>query len=268
MLAALFTLFTPCSTVQAYLTDSHDARTVPLGDLELELQPVGYYWDPLSDYDDSVYITPSLSLYAGLSDWLDVILRARGYSSSEGYRVEDLSAHFRVMLRRGGYGDADDTGDTRPNLALQIGAHFPSYNGRSPTDRGWWLDGAPSLGDWGVSVGVLRSQQWENITLHMNSVFELRDNFRKVGNFSSVVLEGPADWAVRPTLEVYADFLFESLDFAELSSLVGVVADVSENWSLMGGVRVGELILGPDIEIRFSVWTSFTLVRPREPSTP
>ncbi len=256
-MAVLFTHFAPCSTARAYLTDSNDARTVPLGNLELEIQPLGY-WHSFHEDGGYEFIAPSATLYVGLSDWMDAIVMGRGYVGGEAsyYAVDGVAALFRFMLRRGSY---DEGGAAGPSLALQVGAYFPGYDnyGYRPT----W-----GLGDWGMTVALLGSHEGENIAVHVNAQFDLRDGLDTMATFNSVVLEGPLEWSVRPIIEVYGDLEFG--DFLNLSALLGFVADVSESWAIMGGVRAGDMLMVLELEFRLSIWTSFTLLRPSEHSAP
>lgn len=231
------------STAQAYLIDANDARTVPPGTLEFELQPVGYL-QSLGIDGERYLVAPSAMLYVGLGSRVDLILLARGYAGLDerGYSIDDGSVLLRTLVRDGSYGENERSG---PSVVVQTGIYTPSLEGDS---------------DWGASFAMLLSHSGDHATVHFNSQVDLRYRFSTFAVFGSVVVEAFPDSPVRPTLELFADIELEpGRASVDLSALVGGVWDVRDDLQLALGARAGDLVGDRELELRLSVWAAFDL---------
>ncbi|HJL05958.1 MAG TPA: hypothetical protein RMH85_14930 [Polyangiaceae bacterium LLY-WYZ-15_(1-7)] len=248
-LGALFALGA-ASPARAYLIDANDATTVSPGHLEIELQAVGW-WQTFGPDGERAFVAPSLMLYVGLAERADLILLSRGYAAvrPRGFTLDDGAALVRVALREGSYHEGGGPG---PSVVLQAGVYLPS------------LDVDEGVGGWGLSYALLLSHEGDHLAVHANAQVDLRYGLETPAFFGALVLEGPLDWAVRPTVEAFVDVeLAPGEASTDLSALVGLVGDVNEDLALMGGVRVGDLLGDRELELRLSLWAAFDLRRRR-----
>ena len=210
------------SPARAYLIDANDARVVAPGTMELELQPIGYYQTVIGD-EEHYLIAPSAQFYAGLADGWDLLFLTRGYvlldddPEQSPYALAEQFLAFRRMIVNGRYDLEEGEG---PSLALQMGMFLP---------------GVEAEEGFGASVALLFAWQWDAGTVHLNAWANYTQDETWNGFFSAVY-EAPPDWPVRPTAEIWLD-----VDDGEptISGLIGAVGDVSDEFALQGGVRVG-----------------------------
>ena len=225
------------SPAHAYLIDLNDARVVDPGTMELELQPVGYL-QTLVGEEEHYLLAPSAQLYLGVSEGWDLLYVTRGYvllddaTDQSPYALAEQFIAVRRVLVDGTYNDEDLEG---PSLAVQTGVFIPGIEAETGFGASLAL-----LFAWQTDVGTLHANVWLNYT--QDETFDV---------FGSVAVEGPPGWPVRPTAELYVD-----VDDGEpyVSGLVGAVGDVSDEFSLQGGVRVGGWEDYVDIEVRLSSW--------------
>ncbi|MCB9594722.1 MAG: hypothetical protein H6719_18525 [Sandaracinaceae bacterium] len=231
----------------AYLIDLNDARTVAPGTMELELQPLGYGQSLLGE-EEHYLIAPSQQYYIGLAQDWDVLYTCRGYVSLDDvpdqspYVLAEQFVALRRVLVNGSYNDEELSG---PSLALQMGAYIPGVE----AETGFGASLAV-LFAWRGEVGTIHGNVWFNYT--QDETFDV---------FTSVAMEGPPAWPVRPTIEVYVD-----VNDGEpyVSGLLGAIGDVSDEFALQAGVRVGGTVDGEeeyaDIEIRLSSWIYWEVI--------
>lgn len=227
---------------QAYLIDLNDARTVEPGTMELELQPIGYSQTLIGE-EERYLLAPSAQLYAGLAEHWDVLFLTRGYillhddPEQAPYSLNEQFVALRRVLVPGAYSDEELEG---PSLAAQLGVYLPGVEAEQ---------GA------GVSVGLLLAWQTDVGCLHAN-VWYSYTPVQTHAVFTSVAVEGPPDWPVRPTAELYVD-----VDGGEpyVSGLIGAVGTVTEEFYLQAGVRVGGWEDYADLEVRLSSWIYWEL---------
>lgn len=236
-LGLVLLLLAPTSIAHAYLIDANDARVVDHGTMELELQPLGYLQTLLGD-EEHYLVIPSAQFYWGLAEGWDVLYLTRGFGllddamGESPYAIAEQQLLFRAMLRDGRYSDEEAEG---PSITLQFGALLPGIEAETGV---------------GASVALLFAQQWDAGTLHLNLWTNLTQE-RNFNLFVSAVMEGPPEWSVRPTVEVFFD-----LDDGEpyLSGLLGAVGDVGDEFSIQAGARVGGWEDYLEFEVRVSSW--------------
>lgn len=231
------------SPAQAYLIDLNDARVVALGTMELELQPAGYF-QTLIGPEEHYLIAPSAQYYIGLAEDWDVLYLTRGYvlldddPEQSPYALAEQFVALRRVLVNGHYNDDELQG---PSLAVQMGMFLPGIEAETGVGASVAL-----LFAWRGDPGTIHANVWINYT--QDETFDV---------FTSVVAEGPTAWPVRPTVEVYLD-----VDDGEpyVSGLVGALWEVSDEFALQGGVRVGGWEDYADLEVRLSSWIYWEVV--------
>jgi hypothetical protein len=240
-------------SARAYLIDANDARVAPVGALEIELQPIGAL-AIVEGGEGTQIVAPSAQLYFGLTPDLDLLVLTRGFialdvdplgdSPSTQARLDDQQVALRHLLRNGAYSDEGEEGDADgPAIVLQYGLLLPSFGGDAPR--------------FGASLALLVSQTlgrggsvhgnvWGNVTQRGSG--EL---------FLAAYAEGPEDWVLRPTVELWFDY--DTEEGSLLSGLLGVLWDLTEDCLLQAGVRVGGWEGYLEIEARLSTYFGFDL---------
>jgi hypothetical protein len=245
LLLAAF-LAVPAGTAQAYLIDANDATVLDTGRMALELQPIGY-WQTVVGEPEHYLVAPSLQAYWGFAEHWDVLYLSRGWAvlddapDQDPYVLQEQMLALRVMLRDGSYSSGGEL--EGPSVTLQVGVLLPD------------IVAEPR---WGSSVALLASQRWDEGTVHLNAWLNLTQA-STLDFFGSVVYEGPPSWPARPTFELWID-----VDDGDptVSGLLGVVADVTDDFLLQGGVRMSGWEGWADLEIRLSSWIEWEVCPP------
>ncbi|MBX3271133.1 MAG: hypothetical protein KF729_12780 [Sandaracinaceae bacterium] len=232
--AALAVVWLAAGSARAYLIDLNDARVTDPGRMEIEFQPAGYYMTLLGE-EERYLIAPSMQWSIGLAtDW-DLLHLTRGYvrlddADEPPYSIQEHFVAVRRMLVNGAYNDDELEG---PSLALQIGVYIPGALG--PDNFG---SSVAILFGWGTDAGSFHANVWLTYT-----------QYETIDVFSTVMYEGPPDWPLRPTAELYLD-VDDGQPYA--SGLVGALLDITDDFLLQAGVRVGGWEDYADLEIRLS----------------
>jgi hypothetical protein len=128
--------------------------------------------------------------------------------------LTDAGAFLKHVLRQGALQD-----QAGPSIATEFGVLLPD-----------------SIGDtrFGASVAGIISQRWDWGTVSLNIAGQLtRDQHADF--FSSIIIEGPFKWAVRPVAEIYYEEEFGQAQ--TISGLVGAIWQVRDNLSFDVGFR-------------------------------
>lgn len=235
-------LWLAAAPAHAYLIDANDARVVAPGSMELELQPIGYYQTLIGE-EGHYLIAPSLQLYVGLAEDWDLLYLTRGYVALDGtpdvspYSLAEQFVAVRRMIVHGRYDQEEGEG---PSLALQTGIFLPGIEAETGVGASVAL-----LFAWSGDPGTLHLNAWLNYTQDATWDF-----------FGSVVLEGPADWPVRPTVELWADI---DDGAPTVSGLIGAVGSVTDEFCIQAGARVGGWEDALELEVRLSTWIAWDL---------
>ncbi len=125
-------------------------------------------------------------------------------------------------------------GKTGLSIAAEGGPLTPEING---TDH------------FGASLDVIFSYRWGWGTLHFNE-WEQFTREARFDEFSGVIIEGPADWVVRPVSEI-----FYERDASEniYSGLVGAIWTLDDSFQLDLAVRAARLGDTPAEEVRLGL---------------
>ena len=230
------------SVCRAYLMDAFDARVADYGTLEIEVQPAGYF---LVDSEGLQHylVAPSIILYLGFAERLDLVVASRGFlllnevEGLQAYHSRESAVSLRWLLLEGAYNDGEG-----PSLAIQTGVLLPNFG----------VDPTQSVG---AQVGALFAQTTDMGTVHVNQWIS-RTAWESWDLFVPVAYEGPGDWPVRPLVEVWLDYdTHPELGGTLLSLLLGAYVDLSETLTVGAGVRhanwSGEY---SELEVRLSLW--------------
>jgi hypothetical protein len=106
----------------------------------------------------------------------------------------------------------------------------------------------------GIGVTGIAGQRWEWGSVHVNfGASRSREGHGEI--FFGTILEGPADWTVRPAAEFVYDREFGKQE--ELSLLGGVIWQVSKKLSFDLAVRQARINSRPETEFRTGLTFAF-----------
>jgi hypothetical protein len=205
--------------------DGTDAAVADVGEVEIELQPVGAMrtGSTTKGISDSV-------LNFGFADRWELVLQGTGQAPPEGggpLSVPD-AAFLKYVVQPGVLQDKPG-----PSMAMEFGPLLPDVGGSGV----------------GFSWSGIVSQQWEWGTVHFNVETNLTQD-RHGELFFDVIVEGPNKWKVRPVFEIYSDSIINvSQSFSALAGAIWQVNDklsfdVAFRYALVDGRPVNELRAG------------------------
>lgn len=215
--------------------DSTDAAVVERGQLEVELGPAQY----LRDGGARTLVAPAVALNYGLASRWEAVLEgqlAHGLTSDvKGTSVDGNGLFLKYVVREGSLQDKSG-----PSLATEFGVLLPG------------IDAEPGAG---VSAAGIVSQQWSNLTLHLNVQGALTREGR--GDvFVGAIVEGPHAWTVRPVAELSYEREFGRSE--TVSVLAGAIWQIRENLAVDVGIRRAHVDDHMVDEIRAGLTFSFS----------
>ena len=222
--------------------DSTDAAVADMGEMEIELGPLGY----VVGGGDRDLVAPSLIVNWGFAAGWEAVLEGRQFVQlgndiqEPRFRVEDTAFSLKGVLRDGGLQEK-----AGPSVATEASLLLPT------------LHGEPGVGaEWAVIV----SQRWTDLTVHLNGAAAWT-RAREPGLLGGIILEGHDAWAVRPVAEA----LVESERDAPttISGLVGAIWRVREGLSFDAGVRLARAGGIDTTELRAGLTWAFRVGFPR-----
>jgi len=187
--------------------DGTDAAVADVHEVEIELQPVGIERTP----DQKTLIAPHIVYnYGFIKNW-ELVLESQletPLSPSGPSTWTTSGAFLKHVLRPGSLQD-----QSGPSVAAEFGVLLPDSHGP---------------GGAGASVAAIISQRWDWGTVHLNVEGRwTRD--QHAGAFTSVILEGPSKWKVRPVAEVSYEETFGQTH--TVAGLIGAIWQVRDNLS-------------------------------------
>ncbi len=231
--AAVYVLVCPSQALAYCPFDGTDAAVADPGEMEIEFQPAGV----LRTDAQKTFVAPATVINYGLpSDW-EAVLEGRlqtPFSPGGTSVLTDSAASLKHVLRPGSLQD-----QLGSSVATELSVLLPDTIG----DTGF-----------GASVAGIVSQRWDWGTVHFNLLGELTRE-QRADVFSSVILEGPWKWTVRPV----AEFSYEE-EFGkahQLSALVGTIWQVNDKLSFDVGFRHAVVNSSPVNEIRAGLTVDF-----------
>jgi len=209
--------------------DGTDADVAAPREFELEAGPFGYE----REGQEQFLVVPALVLNYGLAPRLEAVLEGRQQRALDHLRdseTEDIAVSLKSLLREGSL-----QGGSGASVAVEAGLLLPGSERRL-----------------GVHLASILSWQWPALSLHLNLGNDLLTSVHYVA-ISSLILEGPDAWRVRPV----AELLFER-DFGgpkltnglERSLLIGAIVPCSDAWSLDLALRHAAVAGEPLDEVR------------------
>jgi hypothetical protein len=225
------------SPAQAYRPfESTDADVVDRGEVEVELEPVGYL-----DDGSELLVVPDLVVNVGVHPRLELVVEGRGFvaldrdADERRYRLVDTALLAKGLLRRGSL-----QGEEGPSVALEVGALLPTLHDES------------GLGAEGIGIV---SQRWSHLTAHLNgTVARTRGETWELG--AGLILEGPERFRVRPVVE--GTFFRAIGEKSEASGLVGLIWEARDDLAFDLAFRYARDD-GTDVrEVRAGLSWSFT----------
>ena len=206
--------------------DGTDAAVADEHEFELELGPLGY----LREGPAKSLIVPAVVANYGLGDDRELVLEGKVVR-----RIGDIGGEARTslvddalsikqVLRRGVLQDLSGV-----SIATECGVLLPTIHAESGT---------------GGTCALIGSQRWSAVTMHLNGALTFtRDHHWS--RFIGLITEGPADWTVRPAVEVLAE---NEVDGPRTrSALVGLIWRASETLAFDVGARYAR---SDDVNVR------------------
>ena len=215
--------------------DGTDAAVVEKDKFEIELQPAGF----LKDWSGKSLIAPAARFNYGYTENWEAVLEGRfenPLSPSGPASLREAGAFLKGVLREGSLQEK-----TGPSIATEVGVLLPDSQGPS---------------GFGASVAGIVSQRWDWGAIHLNGVAELTREHR-ADLFTSVIIEGPSKWTVRPVAEVFYEKEFGKAD--TISGLAGLIWQVREDLSFDVGVRHALTNGHPVNELRAGMTVAFSV---------
>ena len=203
--------------------DGTDADVADYGEYELELEPCGLYREGSRD---SLVAPYAINNY-GFLPRNELVLEGRQLVQIDGAGAPHASLvepqlFVKTVLREGAL-----QGGRGLSVASEVGPYFPEAG-----------TGATKLGG---QIGVIVSEAWRDLAVHLN-VVDYLSRAGDYGLFTSLIVEGPARWRVRPVGELLADREFGSTtlrDGLTRSVLGGFIWHVTEGFDVDAALRVG-----------------------------
>ena len=215
--------------------DGTDAAVADPNEVEIEFQPLG----ALSQGSQHSLIAPATVLNIGFENRWEAVFEGKGLipqSPAGPFEVADPAFSLKHVLRPGALQD-----QAGPSIATEFGVLLPEANGA----RGV-----------GASLAGIVSQRWDWGTIHVNVAASLtREHNGAV--FTSLIIEGPSKWTVRPVAEVF--FEEETNQSHTISGLIGLIWQVRDNLSFDVAVRHALTDGRPVDEIRMGTTVGFSL---------
>jgi hypothetical protein len=209
--------------------DQTDADVVELHVVELELGPLQFErsagrtgWVPTFIFNLGVF-----------SGW-ELVIEADPSGTVAGPKVPgdvfqlETAVSLKGVVRRGSLQDG-----TGPSIAVEPELLLPATAGPS---------------GFGFAAGVIVSQRWPALTLHLNLV-PAWSRAHNLSGRAGVIAEGPDDWTVRPVGEVYVGGE-HAVPGITTSLLGGLVWRISPRVSGDAALRVGTVAGTGLVELR------------------
>jgi hypothetical protein len=221
--------------------DGTDAAVADVGEVEVELQPLGaaHAGGTTRGLSDTI-------VNYGFADRWELVLQTTPQVPPEGFGPLSVSnaALLKYVVQPGVLQEKSG-----PSIATEFGALFPEIGG-SGVGASW--------------TGIV-SQRWEWGTVHFNLAGNLTpDQHAEV--FVDTIFEGPHKWKVRPVAEFYFDNVFNGEQ--TYSALVGAIWQVNDKLSFDVAARYALVDGRPVSEFRLGLTFGFPLGKPQSAQMP
>ena len=198
--------------------DQTDAAVAEPSVVELEIGPAQVQWTQGRTELVPTFIF-NVGVFPGWELVVDTAASARAAGPSEPGEVAQLEAGVAIkgVIRRGSLQDAEG-----PSIAIEPELLLPATAGPS---------------GFGFAAGVIVSQRWPALTVHLNLVPAWSRGHNLAG-LAGVIVEGPDEWTVRPVGEAYVG-AEHAVPGVTSSFLGGLIWRISPRVSTDAAVRVG-----------------------------
>jgi hypothetical protein len=164
--------------------DQTDADVAELHVVELELGPAQLEWS-----QGRMAFVPTFICNVGVFPGWELVVDTSASATVTGRQPGEVAQFeagvaLKGVVRRGSLQDGEG-----PSVAIEPELLLPATAGPS---------------GFGVAAGVIISQRWPALTVHLNLVPSWSRAHRFAGSIG-VIVEGPADWIVRPVAETYME---------------------------------------------------------------
>ncbi len=207
----VFTWSAPASAYRPF--DGTDAAVAGVNEVEVELQPAGL----LRAGPQSALVAPFVVYNYGFAERWEVVLQTSILTPLTGGEasVAGNGAFLKYVILPGSLQE----GHSGVSIATEFGPLLPGIN----ADRGT-----------GFSWAGIVSQRWDWGAAHFNVQANLtRDQHGEA--FTSLILEGPFSWKVRPVAEIFYDKVWTQTE--SRSVLLGAIWQVEHDLSLDAAFR-------------------------------
>jgi hypothetical protein len=210
--------------------DQTDADVAELHVIELEIGPTQLLWS-----QGRMALVPTFIFNVGVLPGCELVVDTAASATVSGRQPGEVaqfeaSVSLKGVLRRGSLQDGEG-----PSVAIEPTLLLPATAGPS---------------GFGVAAGVIVSQRWPALTVHLNLV-PAWSRAHRFGGSVGVIVEGPMDWIVRPVFETYmeAERGNPSVTVSGLGGLIWrlsprVSADAALRVATQSGVGLVELRVG------------------------
>lgn len=198
--------------------DETDADVAELHVMELELGPLQFQ----RSGGRTGYAPTFIFNYGVIPDW-ELVIDADVSGTIAGPREPgevfqlETGVAFKGVVRRGSLQD-----ETGPSIALEPELLLPATAGAS---------------GFGFAAGVIVSQRWPALTVHLNLV-PAWSRAHNLAGLAGVIVEGPTEWTVRPVGEAYVE-AEHAVPGVTSSFLGGLIWRISPRVSTDAAMRVG-----------------------------
>ena len=213
----LMTVLLVSGAARAYRPfDQTDADVAELHVIELELGPTQLLWS-----QGRMALVPTFIFNLGVFPGWELVVDTAASTTLTGRQPGEVaqleaSLSLKGVLRRGSLQDGEG-----PSVAVEPSLLLPATAGPS---------------GFGVAAGVIVSQKWPALTVHLNLVPAWSRAHRFAGSIG-VIVEGPMDWTVRPVFETYME-AERGNSWVTVSGLGGLIWRLSPRVSTDAALRV------------------------------
>jgi hypothetical protein len=196
--------------------DSTDADVARAGEVELEIEPLGY----LQEGQNRYLVSPATVVNFGVAGEREIVLEGQvreARNSPPDVPATSLVAtglSLKQVLHEGSLQDQPG-----PSVATEYGLLPPTVNAESGM---------------GANLTGVVSQRWAAGTVHLNGELILNREHRRE-TFWGVIGEAPYSWPIRPVAEIFVQH--EEAGLHTESGLVGAIWRFRQNLSFDIGFR-------------------------------
>jgi hypothetical protein len=224
--------------------DGTDAAVADLNEVEVELQPVG----SIKTGSQSSLIAPGVVYNYGFAERWEVVVQSQMMTPVTPGGEASIVANgvfLKHVILPGVL-----QGQSGISIATEFGALLPGVNADPGVGFSW--------------AGIV-SQRWDWGTAHFNVEANLtRDHQAEA--FTSVILEGPSTWKVRPVFETFYDKVWAESE--SRSVLIGAIWQVDHDLALDAAFRYAIVDGHPVNEIRAGLTFAFKEEGDKTPMKP